>query len=49
VGAIMYKIFKIHRLLRLLAAACVVLAVCAPLAGAYAACWLNVVAAMHRG
>ena len=39
----MYKIIKI------LAAVCVVLTVCAPFAAAYAACWLNVVAAMHRG
>ena len=45
----MFKIIKIHRVLRLLAVVCVVLAVCAPFARAYAACWLNVVAAMHRG
>ena len=44
----MFKIIKIHRLLRLLAAVCAVLTVCAPFAAAYPACWLNVVAAMHR-
>ena len=49
VGVTMFKIIKIHRLLRLLAAVCAVLTVCAPFAAAYAACWLNVVAAMHRG
>ena len=48
-GVTMFKIIKIHRLLRLLAAVCAVLTVCAPFAAAYAACWLNVVAAMHRG
>ena len=45
----MYKIIKVRRVLRLLAAVCVVLTVCAPFAAAYAACWLNVVAGMHRG
>jgi hypothetical protein len=45
----MFEIIKIHQVLRLLAAVCVVLAVCAPCGGFYAACWLNVVAAMHRG
>ena len=45
----MFKIIKIHRLLRLLAAVCAVLKVCAPCAAAYAACWLNVVAAKRRG
>lgn len=48
-GVVMLKVIKIRRVLPLLAAVCVVLTVCAPFAGAYAACWLNVVAAMHRG
>jgi hypothetical protein len=47
VGLVMYRIFKIDRLLRLAAAVCVVLMFCAPFAATYAACWLNLVAATH--
>jgi hypothetical protein len=36
------------KLIRVLAVVCVLLSVCAPFAAAYAACWLNTVAAMHR-
>lgn len=36
--------FKMDRVLRLVAAVCVALMFCAPFAAAYAACWLDLVA-----
>ena len=44
----MGAIFKLHGIARVLAAVCIVLTACAPFAGAYAACWLNLAAAAHR-
>jgi hypothetical protein len=44
----MGAIFKVQGIPHVLAAVCIVLTVCAPFAGAYAACWFNLAAAAHR-
>ena len=44
----MGAMFKMGGITRVLAVVCVVLTVCAPFAGAYAACWLNLASAAHR-
>jgi len=43
----MYRIFKVDRVLRLAAAVCIILTICAPFAAAYVASWLNLVAATY--
>jgi hypothetical protein len=43
----MCRIFKVDRMLRLVATICIVLTICAPFAAVYAASWLNLVAATY--